>query len=169
VWNSWGYFFQLNAKKLPSPIIHLFGQQVQFPVNACNSDSRVFSEGGAQGAFGAKAFVTSSSCPSQDLFLSGQGGIACSSSKGHENQARLPKKQTPSRSRVRGSFIQTLLRHLWHSSGKALHFFPSSCSLRDHLQQILQFPSSEGSQQQCPAGSAELCTAHCWAELCKTA
>ena len=67
-----------------------------------------------------------------------QRGMACWASQGSESQALLPKQQTPSRSRLWGSFIQTLLRHLWYSCGRAHHFLLSSRSLRDHLQQVSQ-------------------------------
>lgn len=94
----------------------------------------------------------------------GQAGMACCTSQGSKSQALLPKQQSPSRSRLRGIFVQTLLRCPWYSWGRACHFLLSSHSLGGHLQHVSQFPSREGGQQQRPAGSAEQSSASLSAE-----
>lgn len=142
----------------PPHISSLWSQQVQFPFNTCNSDSQMLPEDGAQGAFGAEAFVKIHLVHHKTFFSAGPGqrGTACCASQGTETQALLPKQQTPSRSRPRENFTQTLPRDLRYSWGKARHFLLSSCSLRAHLQEVSQFPSRRGGQRPCPAGSEPL-------------
>lgn len=119
-------------------------------------------EDGAQGAFGAEAFVKIHLVHHKTFFSAGPGqrGTARCASQGTETQALLPKQQTPSRSRLRENFTQTLPRDLRYSWRKARHFLLSSCSLRAHLQEVSQ------PQRWAAAVPGWLRTARCWADLC---